>query len=66
MQTKVTITKDMSFTQAIQTNPKSAEVFSKYRLGCIGCVAAAYETIEQGAMAHGIEVAALIRDLNAL
>lgn len=66
LQTNTTITKDMSFTQALQTNPKCAEVFSRHRLGCIGCIAAAYETIEQGATAHGIDVDVLVRDLNAV
>jgi len=66
MQGTSKITKDMSFTQALQSNPKAAEVFAKYRLGCIGCIASAYESIEQGAMAHGIDVEALVRDLNNL
>ena len=65
MQATGRITKDMSFTQALMVNPKAAEVFSKYRLGCIGCIASAYETIEQGAKAHGIDVDSLIKDLNA-
>ena len=58
------ITKDNSFTDALKANPKAAAVFSKYRLGCIGCVASAFETIEQGARAHGIDVDALVKDLN--
>ena len=66
MQGTQKISKDMSFTDALKMNPKAAEVFSKYRLGCIGCIASAYETIEQGAMAHGIDVNALLKDLNAL
>lgn len=65
MQGTAVITKEMSFTQAIQTNPKAGEIFSKYHMGCIGCIAAAYESIEQGALAHGIDVEALIKDLNA-
>ncbi len=65
MQGAALITKDMSFTQAIQANPQSGEIFSRYHLGCIGCIAAAYETIEQGALAHGIDVEALIKDLNS-
>jgi hybrid cluster-associated redox disulfide protein len=31
---------------------------------CIGCAAAQFENIEQGATAHGIDVDKLIEDLN--
>ncbi len=60
------ITKDMSFIKAIQAHPKAAEVLSKYEMGCIGCMGAAGETIEQGAIAHGVDVDKLLKELNAL
>ncbi len=60
------ITKDMSFIQAIQTHPKAGDVLAKYDMGCIGCMGAAGETIEQGAMAHGVDVDKLIKELNDL
>ncbi len=62
----VKITKEMSFIQAIQTHPKAAEVLSKYDMGCIGCMGAEGETIEQGAIAHGVNVDELIKELNDL
>ncbi len=60
------ITKEMSFIQAIQSHPKAAEVLARYDMGCIGCMGAAGETIEQGAIAHGVDVDKLIEELNAL
>jgi hybrid cluster-associated redox disulfide protein len=60
------ITKEMSFSEAIRTNPNAGEVFHKYGMGCVGCVAAVFETIEQGAHAHGIDVEALVKDLNTV
>ena len=33
-------------------------------MGCFGCMAARFENIEQGAMAHGIDVDALVDALN--
>mgnify|MGYP000990405733 CR=1 FL=1 len=33
-------------------------------LMCVGCAAARFENLEQGAMAHGIDVEALLKDLN--
>jgi hybrid cluster-associated redox disulfide protein len=31
---------------------------------CVGCAAARFENLEQGAVAHGINVDALLQDLN--
>jgi hybrid cluster-associated redox disulfide protein len=36
----------------------------QHGLGCIGCALARYENIRQGAQAHGIDVDALVKDLN--
>jgi hybrid cluster-associated redox disulfide protein len=59
------ITKDMVLGDVVQQYPDTVEVFMRYGLHCIGCHVAAFETIEQGAMAHGIEdVDALVKDLN--
>jgi len=59
-------TKDMTFHQALQTSPEVARVLGKYHLGCIGCMGAINETIEQGAIAHGLDVNDILRDLNAI
>jgi hybrid cluster-associated redox disulfide protein len=32
---------------------------------CFGCAIARFENVEQGALAHGIDVDALVKDLNA-
>ena len=58
------ITKDTGIIEAVQSHPEIMEVFAKYGLGCIGCMAAHFETIGQGAGAHGIDVDALIEDIN--
>lgn len=60
------ITRDMTFHQILQMDPRVAEVLGGYNLGCIGCMGAANETLEQGATAHGLDVEDLLRDLNAL
>ncbi|MEZ4599214.1 MAG: DUF1858 domain-containing protein [Syntrophotaleaceae bacterium] len=59
------ITKDMTFKDVLQMGPEVVQVFMKYKMGCIGCAAAKFESVEQGAKAHGIDVEALLRDLNA-
>lgn len=59
-----TITKDMTFFQVMQNFPQSLEVLRRYKLGCVGCMGAQNESLEQGANAHGIDVNALVKDLN--
>ncbi len=58
------ITKDTGIIDAVQQHPEIIEVFQNYGLGCIGCMAAHYETIGQGAGAHGLDIDALISDIN--
>jgi hybrid cluster-associated redox disulfide protein len=60
----MTITKDMSIVDVVQQYPQTVQVFRNYGMGCLGCAAARFEDIEQGAAAHGIDVTALIDDLN--
>lgn len=59
-------TKDMTFAQAIQTHPDVAKVLRKYNLGCIGCMGAQNESLEQGCSAHGLDVNDILKDLNAI
>jgi len=60
------ITKDMTFHQVLQLSPEVAKVLGKFNLGCIGCMGAINETLEQGALAHGLDVNDILTDLNAL
>lgn len=59
------ITKEMSIREAIEAHPEIAPVFIQHGMGCLGCAIASFESIEEGAVAHGIDVDALIADLNA-
>lgn len=58
------ISKDMSIIEVVQLYPVTIEIFRKYGMGCFGCAAARFENIEQGAAAHGIDIDALVADLN--
>jgi len=60
----VTITKDMKIGQVVEKHPETVSVFMKHGLGCVGCAVARFENIAQGARAHGIDVDALLADLN--
>lgn len=61
-----TVTKDMTFHEVMRMSPEVAKVLGSFNLGCIGCMGAQHETLEQGAMAHGLDVEVLLTALNAL
>jgi hybrid cluster-associated redox disulfide protein len=60
------ITKEMSIGTIVQNHPQTVRVFLNHGLMCVGCAAARFESLEQGALAHGIDVDALLKDLNAV
>jgi hybrid cluster-associated redox disulfide protein len=62
--TKDKITGDMSIVEIVQKYPQTIEVFLKHGMHCIGCAAARFETLGEGALAHGIEPDPLLNDLN--
>lgn len=59
------ITKDMRIGEVVEQYPQTVEVFLRHGLMCFGCAVARFENLEQGAVAHGIEVEPLMKDLNA-
>ncbi|MBD3878989.1 MAG: DUF1858 domain-containing protein [Selenomonadaceae bacterium] len=58
------ITKDMNIIEVVQRYPDTMMVFMYAGMGCFGCHAAQFETIEEGALAHGIDADKLIEALN--
>ena len=62
----MTITKENTIEEVVNKYPESVMVFMKHGLHCIGCHVSAFESVEEGAMAHGIDVDALVADLNKI
>jgi len=60
------ITKKMSIMEIVSKYPDTADVFMRHGLHCIGCAAASFETLEDGAKAHRIDVDKLLKDLNKI
>lgn len=60
----MTITKDIKIEEVVKQYPETMMVFMKHGLHCVGCHVSAFESVEDGAMAHGINVDALVADLN--
>ena len=58
------ITKDMLIGDVVKKYPGSVGVMMEHGMQCIGCHVATWETLEQGAKSHGIDVTKLIKELN--
>jgi len=58
------ITQEMPIIETVQKYPQTVDVFMKHGMGCLGCAAARFENIAQGATAHGIDIEKLMKDLN--
>ena len=58
------ISGDMSIMEVVEQWPQTAQVLMQHGMGCLGCAAAHFENIGQGAAAHGIDIEALLADLN--
>ena len=58
------ITKDMNIIDIVDQYPATVEVFKNYGMHCFGWMAARFENLEQGAQAHGLDVDAMLVDLN--
>lgn len=66
---KESITKGMTFAEVLKKKPKAGEIMFKYGLHCVGCHVAEFETVEQGAMAHGMseeDVKKMLEEINKL
>lgn len=60
------ISAEMTIEDVVKKYPETIPVFFKHGLACVGCHAAAYENIEQGAAVHGMDLDKLMEDLNAV
>ncbi len=58
------INEKMNILELVQRYPQTVDVFHNYGMGCLGCSAASFESIEQGAAAHCIDLQALTADFN--
>ncbi len=58
------ITREMPIGTIVQEHPETVPVFLQHGLHCIGCHVAAFESVADGAAAHGIDLDALMNDLN--
>jgi hybrid cluster-associated redox disulfide protein len=72
-QKKLVVTKDWTIGDIFKNFPsiseKLADSMTEYGLGCVGCHANQYETLEQGVLGHGFDeeiLQSVIEDLNKI
>ncbi|MGB9587176.1 MAG: DUF1858 domain-containing protein [Armatimonadota bacterium] len=65
MATNPSITKHTTIAEVVQICPKAGEIFEKHNMGCLACMAASAETLEEGAAIHNVDVDKLVEELNA-
>lgn len=64
---KKQISKNTNIIEALEINPDAAEILMQSGMGCVGCVMAQSETLEQGLKAHGYnkkQIESMIKRLN--
>lgn len=61
----MTITKDTIIGDILTIAPQTAPLFMNIGMHCLGCPASRGETVEQACMVHGVDVNALLEQLNA-
>lgn len=54
METKI-ITKDSLIADIVNDYPETTEVLMEFGLSCIGCPMSTAESLEQGALVHGLD-----------
>jgi hybrid cluster-associated redox disulfide protein len=61
------IKKDERISEILKKKPEAGYIMMKHGIHCVGCHAAMYETLEQGAQMHGMsdkEIESMIKEIN--
>lgn len=59
------ITRTMSLQEVLHLYPSLGKVLAGFNLHCVGCGGAKHDTVEKGAVNHGLDVDELLEALNA-
>jgi hybrid cluster-associated redox disulfide protein len=55
---------EMTVDEIVLGYPETVKTLFRYGLNCVGCHVSAYDSLADGAKAHGVDVAALVDELN--
>lgn len=56
--------KDTKIGEILEVAPEKAEILLQAGMHCLGCPASQEETLEEACAVHGIDVEALVEELN--
>jgi len=59
------ITEKTILSAAIKASPSAVKGLNAYGMGCQSCGGVAHETVAWAAMVHGVDLAALLKKMNA-
>jgi hybrid cluster-associated redox disulfide protein len=58
------INKNSTIKEILSAYPKAKEFFNDREMACSSCFAVNFDTLEKGALMHGLETNALVDELN--
>lgn len=58
------VTRDTLIGDVIKNDPKAVGILTEHGMQCVGCHVATWETVEQAASEHGVDIDALLKQLN--
>jgi hydroxylamine reductase len=64
MTEKQKITKEMSFAEIMEKNPKASEILLKKGMHCVGCPMSQMESLNDGCISHGLDPEKVAKELN--
>ena len=59
------ITRWMKIEEIVRRYPETIPVFDRYGVVCVECCGAEVDSVERGAIIHGLDLEQFLRDLNA-
>tara|TARA_B100000686_G_scaffold2875_1_gene3083 strand:+ start:401 stop:643 length:243 start_codon:yes stop_codon:yes gene_type:complete len=59
------INKNSTINEILSTYPEAKRFFNEREMACGSCFAVSFDTLEKGALMHGLEVSVLIDQLNS-
>jgi hybrid cluster-associated redox disulfide protein len=66
MEAIMKVTKDTVIEEVLKAHPQAIHVLMRHNMGCVACMGATQESIEQGALMHGIDPEPIVKELNEL
>lgn len=60
------IEKNTKIADILKEKSDAIKIFEKYNMGCISCLGIQNETLEKGALMHGVSVEEILDEINNL